>query len=147
MKLRIVAAAASTVVIALIIGIPTGIIETPWYTRMTPVVWWNYPVWATSAVLTGALVATYVKQPATMADSTHGGKTLAGSALSLFAVGCPVCNKLVVMALGVSGAMTWFAPAQPILAVGSLGILAYALRSRLRAAAACRRFPVQSQRV
>lgn len=144
MKLRITVAVVSTVAIALIIGIPTGVIETPWYTRMTPVLWWNYPVWAASAMLTGALISTYVKQPAAMTESTQGGKTLAGSALSLFAVGCPICNKLVVMALGVSGALTWFAPAQPFLAVGSLGMLAYALRSRLRVAIACRRLPMQS---
>jgi hypothetical protein len=143
MRLRIVVAIVSAVAVALIVGIPTGIVETPWYSRMTPVLWWNYPVWAISSVLTGALVATYVRQPAEMAVSTQGGRTLVGSALTLFAVGCPICNKLVVMALGVSGALTWFAPAQPFLAVGSLAILAYALRSRLRAAVACRRLPVQ----
>ena len=43
-----------------------------------------------------------------------------GSMLSLFAVGCPICNKLVVMAVGVSGALNWFAPLQPLLAGGSL---------------------------
>lgn len=144
MRLRIVVAIVSTVAVALIVGIPTGIVETPWYSRMTPVLWWNYPVWVVSSVLTGALVATYVRQPAEMVESTQGGRTLAGSALALFAVGCPICNKLVVMALGVSGALTWFAPAQPFLAVASLAILAYALRSRLRVAVACRRFPAQS---
>lgn len=138
MKLRIVVAIMSALVVALVIGIPTGIIETPWYTRMTPVLWWNYPVWVASSILTGALIATYVHQPKDMTQSAESGKTFAGSMLSLFAVGCPICNKLVVMALGVSGALNWFAPAQPFLAVGSLGLLAYALRARRRAAVACR---------
>lgn len=139
MTLRIAVGAILAVAVALVIGIPTGIVETPWYTRMTPVLWWNYPVWAVSSVLTGALIATYVRQPAAMAQSSQGGKTVVvGSMLSLFAVGCPICNKLVVMALGVSGALTWFSPAQPFLAVGSLGLLAHALRARRRAAVACR---------
>lgn len=138
MKLRIAVAGLSAVAVALVIGIPTGIIETPWYTRMTPVLWWNYPVWAVSSVLTGALIATYVRQPAALARPTQSGRTLLGSLLSLFAVGCPICNKLVVMALGVNGALNWFAPAQPVLAVGSLGLLGYALWSRRRAAIACR---------
>lgn len=142
MKLRIAVGVISAIAVALVIGIPTGIIETLWYTRMTPVLWWNYPVWVTSSALTGALIATYVRQPATMGRSTQGGKTFVGSMLSLFAVGCPICNKLVVMALGVSGALTWFAPAQPFLAAGSLGLLAYALRARRRSALACR-VPVQ----
>ncbi len=135
---RLVVAVFAGVVTAAVIGIPTGIIETPWYTRMTPVLWWNYPVWALSSVLTGALVATYVRDPSVPLPVTQGGKTFVGSMLSLFAVGCPICNKLVVMAIGVSGALTWFAPVQPGLAVGSLGLLAYALWARRRAAVACR---------
>ena len=128
----------AAVVTALAIGISTGIIQTSFYHRMTPVLWWNYPVWALSAVLTGALVATYVRDPAIEVPTTQGGKTFAGSMLSLFAVGCPICNKLVVMAIGVSGALNWFAPIQPVLAVASLGLLSYALWARRRTAAACR---------
>ncbi|EGD42834.1 hypothetical protein ACFVJS_15790 [Nocardioides sp. NPDC057772] len=123
---------------ALLIGIPTGIIQTPWYHRMTPVLWWNYPVWAISALLTGALIATYVRDPDLPVPTTQGGKTFLGSVISLFAVGCPVCNKLVVMAIGVSGALNWFAPIQPVLAIGSLGLLAYALWARRRTTLACR---------
>ena len=135
---RVLFGVAAVVVTALMIGIPTGIIATPWYQRMTPVLWWNYPVWALSSVLTGALVATYVRDPAVAVPTTQEGKTILGGMLSLFAVGCPICNKLVVMAIGVSGALTWFAPLQPVLAVGSLGLLAYALWARRRAQINCR---------
>lgn len=48
----------------------------------------------------GALTGTYCQQPAAMTEPTQGGKTLAVSALSLFAVGWPICNKLVVMTIG-----------------------------------------------
>ena len=135
---RIAVGGLAAVVTALVIGIPTGIIQTSWYQRMTPVLWWNYPVWAISAFLTGALVATYVRDPELPVPATQGGKTFLGSMLSLFAVGCPICNKLVVMALGVSGALNWFAPIQPVLAIGSLGLLVYALWARRRTAIDCR---------
>ena len=128
----------AAVAVALVIGVPTGIIESPWYTRMTPILWWNYPVWVLSSVLTGALAATYVRDPALPLAPSEGGKTVMGGTLSLLAVGCPICNKLVVVALGVSGALTWFAPVQPFLAVTSLGLLAYALWARRRAATSCR---------
>lgn len=130
--------AAAAVATALLIGIPTGIVETPWYQRMTPVLWWNYPVWALSSLMTGALVATYVRDPAGAVPTTQEGKTILGGTLSLLAVGCPICNKLVVMAIGVSGALTWFAPLQPVLAAGSLGLLAYALWARRRVQTNCR---------
>ena len=135
---RVLLGGVAAVATALVIGIPTGIIQTPWYHRMTPVLWWNYPVWALSAILTGALAATYVRDPAVPVPTTQSGKTFLGGLVSLFAVGCPICNKLVVMAIGVSGALDWFAPIQPVLAVGSLGLLGYALRARRRTAVACR---------
>lgn len=132
---RVVVAVLAAAAAALLIGVPTGIVETPWFTRMTPVQWWNYPTWALSAVLTGALAATYVRPPGPAVPQTGGGKTLAANMLTLLAVGCPVCNKLVVLALGMTGAMAWFAPVQPVLAAVSLALLAYALWGRRRAAA------------
>jgi len=60
-----------------------------------------------------------------------------GGLLGFLAVGCPVCNKLVVVALGTTGAMSWFAPIQPILAVASVVVLAIALRTRLRGQVSC----------
>jgi hypothetical protein len=48
-------------------------------------------------------------------------------------VGCPVCNKLVVLLLGAGGALSYFAPLQPVLGMVSLALLAYALCTRLRA--------------
>ena len=140
---RALVGVVATVATALAIGIPTGIIQTSWYHRMTPVLWWNYPVWAISSILTGALVVTYVRDPEVAVPTTQGGKGLVASVLSLFAVGCPICNKLVVMAIGVSGAVNWFAPIQPVLAIGSLGLLGYALWARRRTAIACR-VPAQS---
>ena len=57
--------------------------------------------------------------------------------LSVFAVGCPACNKLVVFALGASGALTYFAPLQPVLGLFTLGLLLYALRARIDGERSC----------
>jgi len=129
------AATVGAVASAAMIGIPTGIIETPYYHRMTPVLWWNYPVWGATALLSGLLLATYVNQPSPI--QTQQKKAITGGLLSFFAVGCPICNKLVVVAIGMSGALTYFAPIQPILAVLSVTLLAEALRRRLRTEASC----------
>lgn len=133
---RVVVGLAVSGLFALVVGVPTGIIETSWYSRMTPVLWWNYPVWIASSLLAGALVATYVRVPDGV-KADQQSKSFGGGVLSFFAVGCPICNKLVVLALGVNGAMTWFAPIQPVIAAASLGLLAYALRTRLLAYRSC----------
>jgi len=39
---RWVAAAFGAVVFALAAGVPTDVVPTPLFTRMTPVPWWNY---------------------------------------------------------------------------------------------------------
>ena len=136
-------AVAVALLAALVIGVPTGVVPSPFYTRMTPVLWWNYPVWIASSVLEGLLVATYVRvgpRPTVEQapkDRPVTARALGAGLLSAFAVGCPICNKLVVLAIGVSGALSFWAPLQPILALASLGLLAYALVRRLRTAEKC----------
>jgi hypothetical protein len=60
-----------------------------------------------------------------------------GGLLSFLAIGCPTCNKLVLLALGSSGAITWFEPLQPVLAVGGIALLGWALRRRLASEVSC----------
>lgn len=123
---------------AMVIGVPTGVVPTPLFARMTPVLWWNYPVWALSSVLMGLLVASYLGGARSVASpQPRTARTIVAGALSALAVGCPVCNKLVVLALGMSGAHSYWAPAQPVLAVASLALLAHALIRRLRTMDAC----------
>src|SRR6266508_4940619 len=84
---------------AVVLGVPTGVIPTPFYTRMTPVLWWNYPVLAASAILLGLTAATYLRR--LIPEGERSAKVATGGGLlSLFAIGCPVCNKLVVLAIG-----------------------------------------------
>jgi hypothetical protein len=145
------AAALGTLGVALLTGLPTVMVPNPVFTRMVPVTGWNRPVWIVTSVLAGLLLATYVRDDTVPDDGSAGtaqdaavdeldAPSRRGSVagvLSYLAIGCPVCNKLVVVALGTSGAMSWFAPLQPLLAVVSIGLLAWALRTRLRTAAAC----------
>lgn len=123
------------VIVALVVGVPTGVVSTPFYTRMTPVLWWNYPVWLATAILSGLISATYVRSPLSAKAPSAG---MWANLLSAFAIGCPVCNKLVVALVGVSGALTFWAPVQPLFAAGSLALLGWALTRRLRGERACR---------
>jgi hypothetical protein len=135
---RWLVAAVAAAAAALVVGVPTGIIRTSIYHRMTPVTWWDYPVWALSAVLVGLMAATYVRaRDAAPLVGVRARRTLGATVLSVFAVGCPICNRLVVALIGVSGALNYWAPIQPVLGVLSLGLLATGLALRLRGAVAC----------
>ena len=129
----------ATLAVFLAVGIPSDVVPNPVFGRPVDVTWWSYPVLVITAVLGGLLIATYVNDGTADDDLDRPGRASGfGGLLSFFAVGCPTCNKLVVLALGTTGALDWFAPAQPVLAVGSLGLLGWALRARLRSASECR---------
>lgn len=157
---QIVVASGVALAFGLLLGLATVLIPNPVFTREIPPVWWNYPVWVLTSVLSGMLVATYVRGPVAAVGAAAtapggGGPSggdddnvtaearrssrlgFAGAMLAWFAVGCPVCNKLALLALGYSGAITWFAPVQPVMAIVALVLTAVALAVRLRGQIEC----------
>lgn len=124
-------------VTAILTGGPTDLLPNGIFQRMTPVVWWDYPIWAATSLLMGLIAGTYVSASPSVKAGKQAGRSVAASVVSLFAVGCPICNKLIVAALGVSGALSYFGPAQPFLGVASVLLLLGTLVVRLRAQKAC----------
>lgn len=118
---------------ALLAGVPTDVIPNGFFTRMTPVQAYDVPVLVAISVLGGILAASYwgVRGAAcaTRRAGTAGGL---GATLGWLAIGCPICNKIVVLALGTSGALNVFAPAQPWLAGLSVVLLVVAIAWRWR---------------
>jgi hypothetical protein len=129
----------AAVLTMLAIGLPTDVIPNPVFGRPVPVTWWSLPVLVLTSVLAGMLAATYVREPSVESaeldrPARAGG---VGGLLAFFAIGCPVCNKVVLLALGTTGALELFAPVQPLLALLSVVVLALALRARLRNETSC----------
>lgn len=134
-RLTAAAAAAAT---ALAIGLPTALVPNPVFGREIAPEWWSYPVLAATALLAGVVAATYVRAPQAPAGAERGSRLgAAGGVLSFLAVGCPVCNKLVLVALGTSGALSYWAPLQPVIGAGSVALLTVAAVQRLAGEAAC----------
>jgi hypothetical protein len=123
-------AAGGTAITAILLGVPTAIIPNPIFHRIIEAAPTNYFFWASTSVVTGSLLATYMLPRAVKDRAAEAG--LGGGVLAYLAVGCPLCNKAVVALLGASGAVTIFQPIQPFL--GALGLLlaTIALVVRLR---------------
>ena len=130
-------ALVSGLAVAALVALPTAVIPNPIFGRAVEVTWWSYPVVILSGIFGGLLLATYIREPGAEEIDKAAKVGTVGGFLAFFAVGCPVCNKLVLLALGTSGAMTWFAPVQPFLAVASVVVMAWALRIRLRGMVSC----------
>lgn len=110
------------------IGLTTAIFENWFFVRMTPVRAQDYVIWILSSVLIGLIVGSYFVASSTIGD----GKILSGGLLSVLAVGCPTCNKLVVLLLGTTGALTFFAPLQLYIGIASVLLLGWTLLLRAR---------------
>jgi len=124
---------------ALLLGIPTRLIPTPLFSRVVPTSPQDYAIWTVSALLLGPLLSLMALYPMPSPKATPGKGSLAGTwrafggaLLSFFSVGCPVCNKVVVLLLGLGGAMTIFNPLRPFLGLASIVLLGVTLFLRVR---------------
>ena len=131
----------------LVFGIATAIIPNPVFGRSVAPTTFAIWTWLLSAPLMGLVMATYTAPapPATSpieiipmapAAATAERRTTALGSVAGFgaflAIGCPVCNKIALLLLGASGAMTVYAPIQPYIGAASLALLAVTVAWRLR---------------
>lgn len=116
---------------AVFIGVPSDLIDTPIFGRPVETRPIDYVIWAITSALIGLVFA--IRLPATHADEQERNdmRTVWGGFVSFLAVGCPVCNQLVVVLLGTSGALSWWAPAQPFVGAAAIGLVLWALSKRL----------------
>lgn len=121
-----------------IIGIPTDVVPNPYFGRDVSVTSWSIWVLALTSLLSGALFATYIQAAPNMDDSKSAKFGGLGAVLTYFAIGCPVCNKLALIALGYTGALQYFAPVQPYLGAASLALLAYVFVKRVLNEGTCK---------
>jgi len=153
---RLIAWAAAWGLASLVaFGLVSAIIPNPVFGRQIPPEPFAIAVWIASAPLMGLLAATYVTPATSSAQPIPLGAPLAGGAAvadspagarsttlgtfagfgAFLAIGCPVCNKVALVLLGTSGALTIFAPIQPLIGAASLALLAGTLGWRLRSRA------------
>jgi hypothetical protein len=139
--------AVLAVVSGLVFGLVSAMIPNPVFGRSVPPEPFAYWVWLLSAPLMGLVLATYavpplparagIARPLTMGDGAtieRRSTRLGGIAsfAAFLAIGCPVCNKVALVLLGASGAMSFWAPLQPIVGAASLVLLVITAAWRLR---------------
>ena len=143
--------AAWTIAAFLAYGLVAAIIPIPVFGRSVPPTTSAIWVWVLSAPLMGLVMATWtapmrlapavatplsrqvrLPSPAPMDAGRGGALGMVGSLGAFLAIGCPVCNKIALLLLGTSGALSVWAPLQPVVGAASLVLLAVTLVWRLR---------------
>lgn len=111
----LVTSIVSATAFVLLVGTPTDVIPNPLFTRMTPVRLFDYLLLCVNALLFGIWVYLSTRKGCSL-NSIH--RPTISAMLSFLAIGCPTCNKLVLLLVGASGALNFWAPIQPV--VGSV---------------------------
>jgi len=123
-------AALFAAIAAVVIGVPSDLIDTPVFGRPVDTRPIDYVILVITAALIGLIFAIRGEQPSTVTERDDT-RTVWGGFVSFLAVGCPVCNQAVVALVGTSGALSWWAPLQPVVGLAAIGLLLYTLRKRL----------------
>lgn len=124
-------------------GVVAAIIPNPVFGREIAPEPFSIWIWVASAPLMGLIGATYTapsvpgpvsELPLRSAERPEEGSVLGlvGGLGAFLAIGCPVCNKIVLLALGTSGALAIWAPLQPLIGAASVALLVAGLAWRLR---------------
>ena len=149
---RYLAWSAAAAVLGLVaFGLVSAIIPNPVFGRQIAPEPFAIVVWLVSGLLMGLLAGTYLAPPSVAPVAFHvpdGAVALvagpgaearrtsalgyAGGLAAFLAIGCPVCNKVVLVLLGTSGALSIWAPLQPLVGLASVALLAASLAWRLR---------------
>ncbi|MFA4820019.1 MAG: hypothetical protein WC613_03630 [Candidatus Aenigmatarchaeota archaeon] len=106
-------------------GIITVLLPNDIFIRMTPVYFYDYIFLVLTSVLSGTYIGLwyYMKKTQTKCNYAATGGAVGG----FLSFGCAICNKLLILFLGLSGVAAYFMPIQPILGVISLILLSYAV--------------------
>lgn len=124
------------------IGILTGLVATPWFAPEVSPGPWAWPALASTGILMGLLVATYVARPggkesAAKATETEAKKHPLDASGPFFSVGCPTCHRLVLLSFAYSGALQFFQPIHPFFALVGVLFLGFTFYSRVQNEFAC----------
>ncbi|APW98401.1 hypothetical protein CHINAEXTREME_11675 [Halobiforma lacisalsi AJ5] len=127
---------ATGVGVFLLFGLVTGLIPNPLYVRMVPRTPTDYLFLTLTALLAGIYIAQRVATEVVSTElegddgsetgDTSGEDRLAFGGLvgGFLAVGCPICNVVLLTLFSSSALMTYFDPLRPLLGAVSVALLA-----------------------
>ncbi len=125
----VVYASLYSVIFFVIFGVLTVLIPNKFFARMTSVTMLDYIFLIFTSLLLGMFVSFYQYQ------KKHGSKkcgvaATSGGVFGFLGFGCSVCNKLLILLLGVAGVLAYVEPYRPLIGSTGIALLGYAVYSK-----------------
>lgn len=102
----------TTIIAALTIGIPTAVIQNPFFRRMAQITVLDYFFLIAISILVGVYVTAYLykrKESNKSVCSASGGFFI-----GFLAIACPLCNALLISIFGVAFLLAFIEPLKPV---------------------------------
>jgi len=110
----------------IIFGSVAAVIPNPFFIRMTPVTWIEYTTLIATSLLLGVYIGLSYYSKLVASKACNVAAT-SGGIFGFLTFGCVLCNKLLILLLGVVGVLTYFEPIRPFFGLGSVGLLGVAI--------------------
>ena len=114
----------------MLLGTIAALWPNPLFVRMTPTSGFELIVLVGQAILAGLYFGIQRKRPGHAVAGT-------GNVLAFLGIGCPVCNKLLLLAFGSALLLEYFEPVRLYIGLAGLGLIGYALWCKLTPRASC----------
>lgn len=139
----IVIGSVAAIIAFFLFGIPTAVIPNSYFFRMSPVTIFDYVFLPVNSILLGTFIALLFYQGnykrLTKLKNTKTESAATGAAfVNVLALGCPICNVVLVSLFSTTALMTYFEPLRPALAVLTAGILGTAIYFKAKSIKECK---------
>lgn len=110
-------------------GTVTVLIPNSFFIRMTPTSTIDYVFLALTSVFLGTYLSFHRYQKKVSAGKCNAA-AYGGGVFGFLSFGCSICNKILVLALGMTGVLVYIEPYRPYLGTVGIALMAYAVYAK-----------------
>lgn len=122
-------ASVYSIIFFVVFGVVTFLIPNKFFARMTQVTALDYIFLIFTSLLLGTYVSFHQYQKKYGSKKCSVAAT-SGGVFGFLGFGCSVCNKLLILLLGVAGVLTYVEPYRPLIGSTGVVLLGYAVYSK-----------------
>jgi len=118
-----------SIILFVTFGVLTVLIPNKFFARMTSVTTLDYVFLVLTSLLSGIYLSFH------QYHKKYGSKkcdiaATSGGIFGFLGFGCAICNKVLVLLLGITGVLTYIQPYQPLIGFTGVGLLGYSVYSK-----------------
>ena len=120
-----------------LLGAVTALIPNPIFTRMVQITTWDYLFLILLPILLSTFI--FLKLENKSKDQKNEYTAFGAAFVSIFALGCPICNALLISIFSATALLAYFDPYRPVLGLISSVLLIVAIAFEYKNCSVCKK--------